>query len=319
MPLPKYSVVIRTLGTAGDKYAALLRSIEQQTLAPEEVVVVLADGYAEPPHHIPHERIVRTRKGMVHQRQVGFEQARSPFLLVMDDDIALPSDYAETTLRIMQETEADAAFSGGDERGKQHQNLRYLLLGERYLSRRKSPYYLRIGSTGGTIVNARMQPSQRYWCQTANFQCFMMRKEAALGTHLEEEMWLEDTGYAWPDDRVFFYKAFRKGYKTVYVPETHYTNLNAQSGHDKSQDKTYTDYYTHQRNIAIFWHKYLCSKQLPPPTSSRFLCRILFAYGCTMQTLLFFVKCLVRRHLKLLPRWREPYKDAQEYLRKIPS
>ena len=39
MQQPQYSVVIRTLGTAGDKYAALLRSIEQQTLAPEEVVV----------------------------------------------------------------------------------------------------------------------------------------------------------------------------------------------------------------------------------------------------------------------------------------
>lgn len=261
----EYSVIIRTLGTAGEKYAALLRSVEAQTLPAKEVVVVLAEGYAEPPYHTANERIVRTRKGMLSQRQVGFEQARTPFLLVMDDDIVLEPYFAEKTLSVMESTGADAAFTGGAERGQQKQILRYLLTGERILSKRPSNFYLRLCGTCGTIVNTRMKPSERYWCQTACFQCFMIRREAALGTHLEEEMWLEDTGYAWPDDLVFFYKAYLKGYSIVYVPETTYHNLDAKAGHTPDAEKTWNDYYTHQRNITIFWHKYLYNCKFTPP------------------------------------------------------
>ena len=37
----EYSVVIRTLGTSGEKFEQLLKSVEQQTISPKEVLVVI--------------------------------------------------------------------------------------------------------------------------------------------------------------------------------------------------------------------------------------------------------------------------------------
>ena len=40
-----YSVTIRTLGTAEDKYQRTLDSIATQSIQPKEVIIVLANGY----------------------------------------------------------------------------------------------------------------------------------------------------------------------------------------------------------------------------------------------------------------------------------
>lgn len=105
-----YSVVIRTLGTSGQKYESLLKSIERQTIPPREVVVVMAHGYQLSPYHIDGERIVWTSKGMVNQRQVGFEESESPLLLVVDDDIAFDSNFVERMYHRMMATKADCIF-----------------------------------------------------------------------------------------------------------------------------------------------------------------------------------------------------------------
>lgn len=43
-----YSVTIRTLGTAEDKYQRTLDSIATQSIQPKEVIIVLANGYECP-------------------------------------------------------------------------------------------------------------------------------------------------------------------------------------------------------------------------------------------------------------------------------
>ena len=74
-----YSVVFRTLGQGGSKYEALVQSINRQTILPREVVIVIPDGYSVPEVHAMNERIVRSEKGMVIQRIVGMEEARSEY------------------------------------------------------------------------------------------------------------------------------------------------------------------------------------------------------------------------------------------------
>ena len=81
-----YSVVIRTLGNSGEKYKALLDSIKAQTVQPEEVIVVIPEGYSLD-HELGNETIIRSPKGMVTQRAVGIESAKSEYILVVDDDI----------------------------------------------------------------------------------------------------------------------------------------------------------------------------------------------------------------------------------------
>ena len=46
--MSEYSIAIRTIGKAGEKYKKLLESIDQSENRPQKVVVVLPEGY-EPP------------------------------------------------------------------------------------------------------------------------------------------------------------------------------------------------------------------------------------------------------------------------------
>ena len=41
----EYSICIRTLGTAGEKYERLIKSINNLNIKPKEVIVVIPKGY----------------------------------------------------------------------------------------------------------------------------------------------------------------------------------------------------------------------------------------------------------------------------------
>ena len=90
---PSYSVAIRTLGTAGDKYVTELQSILRQTLKPEGIFVYIPDGYEVEP--VADEIYVRCEKGMVHQRSLPFDEIKSEYVLFLDDDVCLPDDAVE--------------------------------------------------------------------------------------------------------------------------------------------------------------------------------------------------------------------------------
>ena len=89
-----YSIVIRTLGNTGDKYLQMLRTIERQTVKPLEILVVIPEGYSLD-HQLGTERIIRSEKGMVTQRAVGIMEAKGEYLLVLDDDLDFPPNFAE--------------------------------------------------------------------------------------------------------------------------------------------------------------------------------------------------------------------------------
>ena len=43
-----YAIVIRTIGKAGEKYLKLLESIKKLVPQPQEIIVVLPEGYGKP-------------------------------------------------------------------------------------------------------------------------------------------------------------------------------------------------------------------------------------------------------------------------------
>ena len=93
-----YSVVIRTIGKAGEKYQKLLTSIERLEPKPIEVIVVLPEGYALPKERIGsglEETFIYCKKGMVEQRLVGIENAKGEYLFVCDDDVMFDKDFIQ--------------------------------------------------------------------------------------------------------------------------------------------------------------------------------------------------------------------------------
>lgn len=58
----EYCAVIRTLGTAGDKYYQTLLSLKNQTIPPKKILVYIAEGYSLPKETIGIEQYIFIRK-----------------------------------------------------------------------------------------------------------------------------------------------------------------------------------------------------------------------------------------------------------------
>lgn len=271
-----YSIVIRTLGNTGGKYLQMLHAIEQQTVKPEEIVVVIPEGYTLD-HSLGTERIIHSAKGMVTQRAVGIMEAIGDYLLVLDDDLDFPPDFAEKMHQHLQEKNLDCvlAFPGsipdndksGDitEGGKfpKHKFISWLkrirgaYTGQVFYSNKRSEYFDVITNTAGhrTYVNC-----EDNLCQAGCFQCFFIKRDIAKNVNFEEEVWLEQgtiTQYAAYDDAVFFYKLFLKGGKIAYTKSTNYIHLDAAAGRpakDKLTSKKIR-LYSIARNRTIFWFR----------------------------------------------------------------
>lgn len=259
--LADYSVVIRTLGIAGEKYRALLDSLKSQTIQPREVLVVLPDGREPPADRLGTERFVTTRKGLVHQRSFGIRQARGDYVLLCDDDISFDKDFVEKLYRTHVATRAmivtPRVLDPGDGRPPSLKTrvaaIRDFLCGLHYASSKPSPFYIRIWDTGGYINNARMESRRQYYSQSGHGTCSFLKREAAVRLRFEDEIWLEGASYALPDDQVMFYKAFLQGNSIAWCREARLHHLDA--GGD-TPDRFRHMSYANARNFTIFWHRF---------------------------------------------------------------
>ena len=88
-----YSVIIRTIGKAGEKYQNLLNAIAVLDPQPREVIVVLPEGYEEPEEKLGWETFYYSPKGMVVQRLFGIKKCKTPYALICDDDVCFAADF----------------------------------------------------------------------------------------------------------------------------------------------------------------------------------------------------------------------------------
>lgn len=105
--LPTYSVAIRTLGKAGEKYRRTLQSIAAQSHKPEEVIIVIPQGYDLPKERLGYERFVIGDKGMVAQRARCFAESTSQWTLAIDDDVEMEPTLIEQLLHIAQSKDSN--------------------------------------------------------------------------------------------------------------------------------------------------------------------------------------------------------------------
>ena len=90
-----YSVVIRTLGRAGEKYLSLLKSLVTQTIKADCIIVYIAEGYSLPQETLGIETYVYVPKGMAAQRALKYDEVKSEYILFLDDDLYLPPTFVE--------------------------------------------------------------------------------------------------------------------------------------------------------------------------------------------------------------------------------
>lgn len=260
-----YSVAIRTLGKGGDKYKRELESIARQTVQPEKVIVYIAEGYEAPSFRIGKEEYVAVPKGMVAQRALDYHEIASPYILLLDDDVFLPDDGMEVLAKEVLENDGDIiAADVFKPQNSSWRNVVRTYVSSMFYPQRSDKWAFRVLRNASCTYNARPE-LRAYLSQTAAGPASLWKKSTMLAIHYADELWLDHLGYAWGDDQLMFYKAFRNGHKLMVSYDSGIEHLDARSastGFCKSSDRLY------KRAMAqyLLWYRSCYS----PSTNSSF-------------------------------------------------
>ena len=298
-----YSVVIRTTGKAGEKYARLLASIEALEPRPREVVVVLPEGYDLPPERLGWETFHFCPKGMVTQRLYGIQVCKTPYALICDDDIAFGPDFVRQLSRPV--LDGGYGISAGPllelfpPRGLQ--SIFWALGAAAVPSLRSDAAYTTMLRTTGYIYNRSidLEHTRIYEAQSYCWACFFADMEKLRSIHMEDELWLDKLGYSAHDDTVMYYKAWLRGVKTAIVSTAAYQHLDGKTstrGRPVQVKKAmgFTRY--------VLWHRFFYeqAKGLEKPW-----CVVCIAYRTLFQSATDLIRCIAGKR---------PFAEVKAYI-----
>lgn len=253
----EYTAVIRTLGTAGEKYQTLLDSLNRQTIQPSKILVYIAEGYAIPKETIGKEQYIYVKKGMVAQRALPYKEVDTEFILFLDDDLFLPDNFVEKMFVFLKKNHADIISPNvfpNAERSFLGKCL--MMLSGRMMPRKDDGKWgYKVMRNAGFSYNNHPKQSV-YWSQTNAAACFLCKKTDFLKIHFENERWMDNLKYAQGDDQVMYYKMYLSGLKQLTWFGSGIKHLDAGStmmSEEKEKMLIYSDFYFK----AIFWHRFI--------------------------------------------------------------
>lgn len=256
-----YSIAIRTLGTAGEKYQKLLNSIKALAPKPEKVIVVLPEGYELPKEKLGFEEFVFSPKSMIIQRLAAINYISSDYILFCDDDVEFPSDFVRKLVKPLLTGEY-ACSSGPLLEFFPPAGMKYMLAsvlgGACVMLHGRENKYVRILNTGGWSYNRSIKVDEHkiYDTDSLAWTCFLISKKAMQRIVFEDELWAEKRGYAAFEDRAMFYKLKLNGYKTCVVSDANYIHNDAKTS---TKELKLTPVFCRAFNHYIFWHRFLFS------------------------------------------------------------
>lgn len=256
-----YSVIIRTTGNAHEKYQALLDSIAGLVPKPQEVIVVLPEGYDEPAEKLGWEAYYYSPKGMVIQRMTGIARCKTRYALICDDDVRFDADFAAQLYAPVREgigsLSAAPLYSFLPEKGPRAW-LCILMASAVPTVFHKQDRYVSVLKSSGYSYNRHLKPGRYYEAQSVAWTCFFADIQALRGIAFEEEAWLDAHGYSALDDQTMFYKAWLRGYKTIIVSDARYDHLDAKTSTRNNKPAVL---YSGAFNKVVFWHRFIYSME----------------------------------------------------------
>lgn len=253
-----YSVIIRTTGKAGEKYRELLRSISALVPAPQEVIVVLPEGYDLPEDKIGWETFCFCPKGMVRQRLHGIDMCKTRYALISDDDIGFDPDFVQRLYAPIRDGEygitAGPLLEFFPPKGIQ---TLFWALGAAAVPTvfHKDRYATVLRSTGYSYNrNIDLNNTRVYESQTAAWTCFFADVERLRDIHFEDELWMDRMGYSAHDDNAMFYKAWLRGNKTGIVSTAAYRHLD---GKTSTKGRAVGVEVATGFNRFVFWYRFI--------------------------------------------------------------
>ena len=309
-----YTVVIRTLGIAGEYYQRTLDSLLNQTIQPEAIIIYIAEGYSVPRETIGIERYVYVKKGMVAQRALPYNEINTEYMLFLDDDVFLSPTGVEILYNEMIEHNAQVispcTFSNHKVSWKS--KIVQSLMGKEVTRLLGNRWAYKVLRTGGFSYNN--NPVKPVYESTTNAgPCFFCRKSDFLKIRYEEELWLDETPYALPDDQVMFYKMHLCGLKILTSFDSGIIHLDAGSTMQASDEKVLKVIYSEFRNKTIFWYKYLYSQE--KNLLMKGWCCICFGYMLAIQHVRSLVKLMKGKKTEV-EAFRKGVKDGKDYIKR---
>ena len=307
----EYTAVIRTLGTAGEKYQQLLNSLQAQTIVPQAIIVYIAEGYPLPKETIGTEHYVYVKKGMVAQRALPYDEVQTEWMLFLDDDVYLPPKAVETLYIQLRDKGADVIAPELFENAYRGRwtNLKMRLLGKSVAHKDDGIWAYKITRNGGYSYNA-CPTFPVYWSQTNAGPCFFCRKETFLSICFQNDLWLDEAPYALPEDQVMFYKMFRKGYGILTWYNSGILHLDAGCSRKECKERSRNVLFSEVRNRIIFWYIYIYSED-----SSRY-CRILDVLSLSWFVIIRFVLMNIKFRFNYAKVWLDGVSDAVSFIKK---
>lgn len=310
-----YSIAIRTLGTAGEKYEKLLKSIQKQTIQPEKIAVVLPNGYKLPEYQLGCEEFVFSKKGMIPQRLEAIKYISSDYILFCDDDVELEENFVDKLSDAFAKGYACATgplleFFPPD-------SLRYkiasLLGGACVMLHGRKNNYVRILKTGGWSYNHSIDTGNHriYKTESLPWTCFLIKRDIMLNISFEDEMWAEKSGYSAFEDRVMFYKLVKNGYNACVVSDALYKHNDAKTS---VQALKLEPHYAGAFNHYVFWHRYIYS--LSKTCLEKIWAVVCINYYILMSLIYGFVLCKTGRGSNEIRQITiKGFRDAKKYVK----
>lgn len=254
----KYTAVIRTLGTAGEKYQALLDSLAAQTIKPEAILVYIAEGYPLPKETICIEQYIYVKKGMVAQRALQYKEVQTDWMLFLDDDLELPSSFVEKLYVQLMENKADAISPDVFPNHKRSfvGKMMMAVSGRMFPRRDDGKWGYKVMRDGGYSYNSHPCKSV-YLSQTNAGACFLCRKDDFLKIHFEDELWMDQSAYALGDDQVMYYKMYLYGMRVLTSYNSDIIHLDA--GNNLTEQKEKMLLYADLHFKILFWYRFIYS------------------------------------------------------------
>lgn len=210
----EYCVAIRTLGTAGDKYQALLGSLDRQTIRPKKILVYIPFGYDLPKETVGWEEYIRCPKGMITQRSLPFDEIDTDYILFCDDDLWLADDFVEVLFKGLQENDGDS-IAPDVFRVQEMSTVGKIkkAFASYAFPRKNDGWAFKVMRNAGYTYNE--HPTQNVLpSESAAGACMLIKKAVYKAIHFEDERWMEDFGYPLGEDLLFSNKLFIMGFKS---------------------------------------------------------------------------------------------------------
>lgn len=302
-----YTAVIRTLGTAGEKYQKLLNSLMAQTIKPRDIIVYIAEGYPIPKETVGVERYVYVKKGMVAQRALSYDEIETEYMLCLDDDLEFPPNTVECMFQLLNRYGADVISPDIFPNAKRplKSEIMMMLSGRMFARRFDNVWGYKVMRTAGYSYN-KNQKEEVYLSQTNAGACFLCRKKDFLKIRFEEELWMDSMSYALGDDQVMFYKMYCFGLKQLTWYNHQFVHLDAGGNMtpEKEQKRLYGDIFFKN----VFWHRFI---YLPEKYSILKFWDIL----CLIYYLLFTLSIsLLKCNFKILETKWKAMSDAKKFI-----